>query len=91
MIATGERVVIAVNNTGNESGQCAWNNFTVDEDGDTTIEAEPAQQPGGLLYASYENFEIDLDVSVPLPRETGQRPMPILDRNTRAFALGAHR
>lgn len=65
VIAMGERVVIGVNNTGNESGQtCTMNNpCEVDEDGNQTIlEGRGyAQQTYWFYSCLSEDFEIDLD------------------------------
>ena len=66
VILAGERLVVGVNNTGNESGQeCKMNNpCEVDEDGNiTVIEGRGYAQQTYWFYSCLdENFDIDLDI-----------------------------
>lgn len=66
ILAAGERVVVGVNNTGNESGQeCTINNpCEVDEDGSkTVIEGRGYGQQIFWFYSCLnESFEIDLEM-----------------------------
>ena len=65
VIRKGERVVVAVNNTGNESGQeCTMNNpCEVDNEGNIlVIEGRGyAQQTYWFATCMDENFELDLN------------------------------